>query len=59
MKKASEYHQHAEECRDMASRATSEEQRQTLIKMADTWDSLGSEREAMLAQKQRIDDLIS
>ncbi len=56
MKKATEYHQHAKECRDLASRAASEEHRQTLLKMADTWDGLGNERAALLAQKKRLHD---
>ena len=59
MKKASEYHQHAKECRDLASRATDKEHRKTLLKMADTWEGLGNEREVYLAQKLRLQDLIS
>lgn len=54
MKKASEYRQYAIECRTLATSATSDEHRQMLLKMAETWDSLGSRREARMAQKQRL-----
>ena len=57
MKKASEYRQYAIECRTLASSATSDEHRQMLLKMAETWDSLGSRREARMAQKQRLKEL--
>jgi hypothetical protein len=57
MKKASEYHQHATECRILAARASIDDQRQMLIKMAETWDTLANEREARVAQKQRLHDL--
>ena len=45
MKKASEYRRHAEECRQLARSADSDEHRQLLINMAATWDSLADERE--------------
>jgi hypothetical protein len=44
MKKASEYRQHAKECRALASQAFSEEHRKQLAAMADTWDNLADER---------------
>jgi hypothetical protein len=57
MKKASEYRQYAIECRTLATSATSDEHRQMLLKMAETWDSLGWRREARMAQKQRLREL--
>jgi hypothetical protein len=57
MKKASEYRQYAIECRTLATSATSDEHRRMLLKMAETWDSLGSRREARMAQKQRLKEL--
>jgi hypothetical protein len=58
MKKASEYHQHARECRNLAAGAKTEAQREMLLKMAETWDKLGNEREARVAQRQRLHDLL-
>ena len=57
MKKASEYLQNAAECRVLAARATTDEQRQMLLKMAETWDGLAQDREARVAQKQRLAEL--
>jgi hypothetical protein len=54
MKKASEYLQHAVECRNLAARATTDEQRQMLLAMAQTWESLARVREARVAQKERL-----
>ena len=45
MKKASEYRQHAAECRTLASRMDVGEHRDQLLKMAATWDQLAAERE--------------
>jgi hypothetical protein len=58
MKKASEYHQHAGECRELAARATTDDQRQMLLKMAETWESLANERAARVAQKHRLEELL-
>jgi len=44
MKKVSEYHDHAEECRRLAAGTSNEEHRAALFKMAETWDSLAEER---------------
>ena len=44
MKKASEYRQHAQECRDLARHMPPGEQREQLIRMAETWDHLAEER---------------
>lgn len=44
MKKASEYRQHAQECRDLAKQMPQGEQRDQLLEMARTWDNLAAER---------------
>ncbi|HEX5775700.1 MAG TPA: hypothetical protein VFX95_03370 [Caulobacteraceae bacterium] len=51
MKKASEYRQHADECRALASRMDLGEHRDQLLKMAATWDQLAAER-AQHAKRQ-------
>ncbi len=48
MKKASEYRQHAEECRTMASQMKSGPQKDQLLEMARTWDKLAVERTEMI-----------
>jgi hypothetical protein len=58
MKKASEYLEHARECRGLAARAATDEQRQMLLKMAQTWATLAHERAARVAQKRRLQELI-
>ena len=54
LKKASEYHQHAEECRVLARNAANNEQRTALEKMAQTWESLAQDRERHVAQTTRM-----
>jgi hypothetical protein len=54
LKKASEYHKHAEECRTLAGRSLDPEHKAALIKMAETWEDLAKEREALVARKERI-----
>jgi hypothetical protein len=44
VKKASEYRQHAQECRALAKHMPPGEQREQLIRMAETWDQLAQER---------------
>ena len=44
MKKASEYRQHADECRALAARMDVGEHRDQLLEMAATWDRLAAER---------------
>jgi hypothetical protein len=48
MKKASEYREHAEECRNMARGLPEGEHRTQLLEMARTWDNLAKEREDKL-----------
>jgi hypothetical protein len=54
MKKAEDYRQHARECRQMANRSCSPEQKQMLRKMADIWDFLAVDREAQVARQERL-----
>ena len=51
MKKASEYREHAKECRDMAAKARSQEDRETLLHMANTWEELATAREKQNSRK--------
>jgi hypothetical protein len=44
MKKASEYRQHAQECRDLAKSMPEGPHREQLLEMARTWDNLAAER---------------
>lgn len=48
MKKASEYLQHAKECRALALQAGSEDHRKQLMAMAETWDHLAGERAKLI-----------
>ncbi|MCB8820221.1 hypothetical protein [Microvirga rosea] len=56
MKKASEYRQHAAECRKLAETMPTGDQREQLLAMAETWDKLAREREA-LNRVQAMPDL--
>jgi hypothetical protein len=47
MLKATEFRQHAAECRAMARTIHNDDYRQQLLKMAEIWDSLAAERERM------------
>ena len=59
MKKASEYHQHGKECRELAARSGNAEHRAALIKMAETWENLARNRAAHVARLRRIEALTS
>lgn len=54
MKKASEYRQHAEECRQLANRMQSGEQRDQLLTMAATWDQLATERSDLVRRHPEL-----
>lgn len=45
MKKSADYRLHAIECRQLAARAVTPAEREQLLEMAQTWDSLAQERE--------------
>jgi hypothetical protein len=48
MKKASEYRLHAAECRQLAAKMESGEQREQLLGMARHWDELARDRAALV-----------
>ena len=48
MKKAAEYRLHAKDCRELASKASKQDQRDQLLRMAETWESLALDREMFL-----------
>ncbi len=53
MKKASEYRQHAEECRALA-RQMQGEQRDQLLEMARTWDQLAADRSELVRRHPEL-----
>jgi hypothetical protein len=44
MKKAQDYRDHASQCRALAPKARTEEERVQLLSTAETWDGLADER---------------
>jgi hypothetical protein len=48
LKKASEYRQHAEECRRLAGTMESGEQRDQLLEMATNWERMAAERAELI-----------
>jgi hypothetical protein len=51
MKKTDEYLQHANDCRKLARQMEGGEQHDQLIKMAETWEVLATERERTLRSR--------
>lgn len=54
MKKASEYRQHAQECRALAARMEGGEAREQLLRMAATWEDLARERSALVKRHPEL-----
>jgi hypothetical protein len=54
MKKASEYRQHAQECRNLASQMDSTDQRGLMLQMAEHWDKLAADRMTMLEKHPEL-----
>ncbi len=54
MKKIEDYRAHADECRSLANRAGLPTNRDMLMNMAMTWDSLAADRQARIARQERI-----
>jgi len=52
MKTAEEYRQQAEECRQLAKRARSSEEREVILTIAASWDALAAYRECEVAQER-------
>jgi hypothetical protein len=53
MKKASEYRQHADECRTLA-KGTQGEQRDQLLDQAATWERLAAERSELIRRHPEL-----
>jgi hypothetical protein len=54
MKKASEYRQHAEECRALAKSMPVGKDRDQLLGMAATWDNLAAERSKLVQRHPEL-----
>jgi len=54
MKKASEYRQHANECRDLASQMESGDQREQLMNMALQWERMAADRAALIQRHPEL-----
>jgi hypothetical protein len=59
LKKASEYREHANECRQLARTAVGSEHKAMLEKMAQTWESLARDRVQRIEWMRRITGLDS
>jgi hypothetical protein len=55
MKAALEYRKHAEECRVLARQVPEGEQRDQLLEMARTWESLADTREGLVRNHPELD----
>ena len=54
MQRTREYQDRAEECRRLAKRAKSPEEREALVKMAAHWEDLANSRSEHVEQKERL-----
>ena len=54
VKKASEYLEHAQECRALASRMTSADDRDQLLRMAEMWECMADDRSAMVTRHPEV-----
>jgi len=54
MKKASEYREHAQQCRDLAKRMIPGEHRDQLVEMALTWEKLAAERSELVRRHPEL-----
>lgn len=54
MKKASEYRQHAQECRELAAGMGSPEQRTMMLQMAEHWEKLAEDRVALIEKHPEL-----
>jgi hypothetical protein len=57
MEKSSEYHQRAAECKAFAGRASTLEQQEMLLRMADVWNTLAEDCEPRVAPQKRVADI--
>ena len=56
MKKVSEYLSHVEECRTLARRARAPQDREMLLNMTASWESLAEAREKQLNKKASVEE---
>ena len=54
MKTVADYRKHAEECRTLAKRARSLEERDMILHMAATWDDLARARERKITAERPV-----
>jgi hypothetical protein len=54
MKKASEYRQHAVECRELAAKMELGEQREQLLRMAAHWEQLAKDRSELVRKHPEL-----
>jgi len=54
MKKASEYRQHAQECRDLAAKMERDQGREQLLAMAEHWDKLAQDRVELISKHPEL-----
>jgi hypothetical protein len=54
MKKASEYRDHARECRELASHMDSDDQRALMLQMAGHWEKLAADRVALISKHPEV-----
>jgi hypothetical protein len=59
VKTLQDYLRHAEECEALARTAISEEQRDMIAKMAETWRMLGRQRERHMLARAKVDAIES
>jgi hypothetical protein len=56
MKKALEYRERARDCRALAARAETAEQRDQLLQMATHWETMAADRAYLVEKSQNSDD---
>jgi len=54
MKTVAEYRRHADECRELARRARSPEEREMILQIAQTWDKLAKARERKITKERPL-----
>jgi hypothetical protein len=54
MKKASEYRQHAAECRTIAAQMDSLDQRRQILEMAEHWEKLAADRLELIGRHPEL-----
>jgi hypothetical protein len=57
MRKIEDYRLRAQECRDLAARARNESDRQMLLNMAETWETMAVGRAEQLQRQKRLNAL--